>query len=76
MPAAYAGGLFDQRDMPEAAAQQLSGGCEPGDASANDADPVLWVSGASDAGFLFDQCAIVKAQVGRIGKAGLPFGWR
>ncbi|MNL27691.1 hypothetical protein D3C87_1492960 [compost metagenome] len=73
VPAADPTGLFDQGDMGEAAAIELSGGGQAGYSGANDADSMTWVRCLGDAVFLLDQRSIVEAQVRWTGKTSSPF---
>ncbi|WP_462037132.1 hypothetical protein [Pseudomonas sp. MDT1-17] len=76
MSAAYASGLFYEGDLGEPATIKFSGGSQSGDAGANNANFMLWVSCLGDAVFLFNQCSIVEAQIWRVGETGLPLVFR
>ncbi|MNH43350.1 hypothetical protein D3C79_1052340 [compost metagenome] len=73
MPPTNALGLFNQGDLSEATAQQLTCSRQAGDASADNANTVFRDSGLSNATCLFKQLAVVKTQIGRIGETGGPF---
>ncbi|MCY1463309.1 hypothetical protein D3C76_1259060 [compost metagenome] len=59
--AANASGLFDERNVGEAATVQLPGSRQPGDACPNDANSVLRIGCPGDAVLLFNQLPIIEA---------------
>lgn len=73
MPAANSPGLFNKGYLGKAATMEFSGGSQPGDTCADNANFVVRVGCLGDAAFLFDQRSIVEAEVGGIWKASRPF---